>query len=105
PLLISMLLQKLASDRHDVKFAPEAAQLLVEYPWPLNIRELEQALHGALARSSGRLIEPRDLPAAVRDPTDQARLEPDPARGQPRADLIALLARHPGQLAAVGRGM
>src|SRR5215468_1155495 len=105
PLLISMLLQKLASDRPDVKFAPEAAQLLVEYPWPLNIRELEQALHGALARSSGRLIEPRDLPAAVRDPADQARLELDPEEEQQRTDLIALLGRHRGNLAAVARAM
>src|SRR5262249_47295082 len=40
PLLISTLLGRLASDRTDVKLAPEAAQLLLEYAWPLNIREL-----------------------------------------------------------------
>ena len=106
PLLISTLMRKLASDRPDVTFTPEAAQLLLEYTWPLNIRELEHALGGALARSSGRPIEPQDLPAAVRDPADQARFEKvSPEEEKQRTELIALLGRHRGNLAAVARAM
>ena len=106
PLLISTLLQKLASDRPDVKLTPEAAHLLVEYAWPLNIRELEHALQGALARSSGRPIEPGDLPTALRDPADQARFEKlSPEEEQQRTELIAQLGRYRGNLAAVARAM
>jgi transcriptional regulator of acetoin/glycerol metabolism len=79
---------------------------LFEYAWPLNIRELEHALQGALARSFGRPIEARDLPVALREPADQARFEKlSPEEEQQRTELIALLGRYRGNLAAVARAM
>ncbi|HEX4242916.1 MAG TPA: sigma 54-interacting transcriptional regulator [Steroidobacteraceae bacterium] len=106
PLLISTLLQKLAADRTEVTISPDAAHLLLEYLWPLNIRELEHALQGALARSSGRPIELSDLPAALRDPADQARFEMlGPEEERHRTELIVQLGRHRGNLAAVARAM
>jgi DNA-binding NtrC family response regulator len=105
-LLIWTLLQKLAADRPDLKLTVEAAHLLLEYAWPLNIRELEQALQGALARSSGRPIEPGDLPAALRDPAEKARLdELSPEEERQQTELIAQLGRYRGNLAAVARAM
>src|SRR5215813_1702859 len=44
PLLIALLLRKLAPERPDVKLTPSAAHALLTHDWPLNIRELEQAL-------------------------------------------------------------
>ena len=47
-------------------FSPEALQLLVNYPWPGNIRELENAVMRAAAICDGT-IRPRDLPERVRN--------------------------------------
>jgi transcriptional regulator with GAF, ATPase, and Fis domain len=106
PLLISTLLEKLAPERPDVSLTPEAALLLLEYAWPLNIRELGHALQEALVRSTGRAVEPSDLPAALCSPADEGRLEKlSKEEEQQRAELIALLGRHRGNLAAVARAM
>jgi DNA-binding NtrC family response regulator len=48
-----------------VTFAAEALQLLEEYPWPGNIRELENAVVRAAALSDGT-IRAQDLPERVR---------------------------------------
>ncbi len=47
--------------------APETLELLRRYNWPGNIRELRNALDHAAAVSSGGVIYPRHLPAAIRE--------------------------------------
>ena len=44
PLLIAKLLAKLAPKRPGLAFSPDTALLLIEHGWPLNVRELDQAL-------------------------------------------------------------
>jgi DNA-binding NtrC family response regulator len=106
PLLVSTLLAKLAPERPDVKLAPEAARVLLEYSWPLNIRELEHALQGALARSLGRIMERSDLPNALLYPAEDLRSEkPSSEDEQQRTELIGFLGLHRGNLAAVARAM
>src|SRR5262249_14639280 len=72
PLLIAALLIQLAPGRADVTVQPDAAQALLEHDWPLNVRELEQALAGALALSAGGPIERAHLPRALRDDLEAA---------------------------------
>src|SRR5262249_23076768 len=104
PLLISSLLAKLAPDRLDVELAPEAAQSLLDHPCPLNIRELMYSLQRALARAQGRPIERSDLPAPLGDPgSDLPSEEPSAEEAQRRAELVAMLGKHRGNLAAVAR--
>jgi transcriptional regulator with GAF, ATPase, and Fis domain len=98
-----------------------AGRALFEYPWPLNVRELEQAIGSAAVLARGAVIELQQLPAAVQAP---ARSAPDeaggacpidrPAREAPvlseadqqlRAELITLLRQHDGNIAAVARAM
>jgi len=43
------------------ELAPETVRLLHEYPWPGNIRELENVIHRALLVSDGNVLRPRDL--------------------------------------------
>lgn len=43
------------------KLAPETIQQLLEYPWPGNIRELENVIHRALLISTSGVLYPRDL--------------------------------------------
>jgi two-component system, NtrC family, response regulator AtoC len=52
--------------RPAAKFSSEALVLLERYPWPGNIRELENAVVRAVAMCDG-IIRPRDLPELVRN--------------------------------------
>ncbi len=46
--------------------APEALQILLNYPFPGNIRELENVLERTILLSEGPVIRPVDLPAELR---------------------------------------
>jgi transcriptional regulator with PAS, ATPase and Fis domain len=50
-----------------VGFDREASSLLARYPWPGNIRELENAVEYAVTMSTGPLIAPEHLPIRVRE--------------------------------------
>jgi transcriptional regulator with PAS, ATPase and Fis domain len=57
-----------AQQRRPVLGLTSAAMALVEsYGWPGNVRELENAMERAVAFARGELIEPVDLPPAVRE--------------------------------------
>jgi two-component system response regulator AtoC len=56
--------------------APEAARRLLEYPWPGNIRELENAMERGMALASGGPIRLEDLPTRIRDWRPQTALVP-----------------------------
>ncbi len=47
---------------------PEAMEALLAYPWPGNIRELENVLERAVVLAEGSRIRPDDLPEHVRHP-------------------------------------
>ena len=104
PVLVAFLLRKLAPERADVKLTPSAARALLSHDWPLNIRELEQALSGALALSGSGAIDLHHLPETVVD-TAERKPSPQltPEEGRHRDELIALLREHDGNLSAVAR--
>ena len=47
-------------------FDIDAARLLLRYPWPLNVRELEQALATAQVLANGEPVRAEHLPDTVR---------------------------------------
>ncbi len=55
--------------------SPMALGLLVEYDWPGNIRELENAIERAVVLSTGPEIVPRDLPILQRAAHEEAPTE------------------------------
>lgn len=63
PLVISFLEQL---SKRPVAISNDLLDLLVRYPWPGNIRELENAIIRAAALSDGT-IRPQDLPERVRN--------------------------------------
>jgi PAS domain S-box-containing protein len=71
PLLVQFFVQKYASrvGRRIEAIEPETLQALVDYPWPGNIRELENIVERALILSSG--------PQLAIDPEVLAVLPPD----------------------------
>src|SRR2546429_2716968 len=64
-----------------VRFSPEAVTLLERYPWPGNIRELENAVVRAAAMCDG-IIRVQDLPERIRE----YRAEPRPTDVEAIAD-------------------
>lgn len=46
--------------------APDALKLLVEYPWPGNVREMQSAIRRALLQTSGSVLTAEALPEEIR---------------------------------------
>jgi DNA-binding NtrC family response regulator len=85
---------------------------VLHYEWPLNVRELESCIKRAAALCEGRVLTPELLPEQVREAMSDyghAATEPgaesagDPSSAPSEQTLRALLSRHRGNIAAVGR--
>ncbi len=103
-MLVTALLDRAAPGR-DVAFAADAVGALYAYGWPLNVRELERALAAAVAVARDR-IELHHLPAALHAPAAVAAIDLSSLSDEDRAirqSLVASVARHDGNLAAVAR--
>jgi DNA-binding NtrC family response regulator len=72
PLLARHFLKKYAAEYdkpiHD--FRPNAMELLVEYDWPGNIRELENVIQGAVILGDGDSITRAELPDQIQQVAD-----------------------------------
>jgi transcriptional regulator with GAF, ATPase, and Fis domain len=113
-LLIATLVRKLAGDAaSDVTFAPRAARALLLHRWPLNVRELEKCLSGAIVLACEGPIDLEHLPASLRDAPENEpattaaspRLSKQEKERRLRDKLIALLEEHHGNVTAVAAAM
>jgi DNA-binding NtrC family response regulator len=87
PLLAVHFLKAIATEygKRITDFTLDAMQALTSYPWPANVRELRNAIEGAVALARGDKITLRDLPPAVRGqggglPTPAARRVVEPGQ-------------------------
>ncbi len=91
-----------------IRFERTAARGLLQYEWPLNVRELEQVLHSAIALADNGKIATKDLPTAIQAASVPQRAG---ARGESqeeevfRAELVTQLRAHRGNISAVARKM
>jgi DNA-binding NtrC family response regulator len=70
PLLVAHFTEKYARPNQPPKqVAPEAMELLLNYRWPGNIRELENAIERACVTSRDEYIRPENLPPEISKPT------------------------------------
>ncbi len=70
PLLAAHFVRKYAAPGAEpAKIAPQAMDLLLQYRWPGNIRELENAIERACVTARDGIIRPEDLPAEVATPS------------------------------------
>ncbi len=68
PLLAAYFLERYATKMKKAvsDFSPEAQELLLRYPYPGNVRELENAVQRAVALAEDVVIRPEDLPPLLR---------------------------------------
>ena len=93
PPLVAHFIDKIAAAQGKSSRAvtPEAMAVLEAYPWPGNIRELENVLERAMVLGSGPVIDVDALPANLRQTSGGSSIVVDlPAGG---VDLEATLAR------------
>jgi DNA-binding NtrC family response regulator len=86
PLLAHHFIKKYAQEigKEPPSLTPEALDCLVAYPWPGNIRELENIIERALALNNKKILDPDDLMFRIRkigeskprpDGSNQAEME------------------------------
>lgn len=66
-LLVNSFVKKFASQNNrDIRgISPEARELLINYPFPGNVRELAHAIERAVILGNNRYIQPKDLPEDI----------------------------------------
>jgi sigma-54 dependent transcriptional regulator, acetoin dehydrogenase operon transcriptional activator AcoR len=104
--LFAALLRRHAPDRN-IELTPAAARALVLHSFPLNVRELEQALAAALALARAGRIELEHLPPGLHpgavSRANPAAAELSEADRELKQTIADLLAEHAGNLSAVAR--
>jgi DNA-binding NtrC family response regulator len=68
PLLADYFIKKHGSGRRIKGLAPAARNLIMDYPWPGNVRQLESAIERAILLCEGDQIDVEDLPLEIRQP-------------------------------------
>jgi transcriptional regulator with PAS, ATPase and Fis domain len=103
---IGLLVAEFAREQ-SISFTTAAGRAVLSHDWPLNVRELYQALEIAKTLAGGGIIDLPHLPSAcarhAASPRDRKR---EPSADDPlRETLIASLARHNGNISAVARDL
>ncbi len=106
-LLIGALHQRIFTAEHP-GFDIDAARLLLRYPWPLNVRELEQALATAQVLAGVELVRAEHLPDTVRSGRPPGAPRPvvlSEMDQKVRDQVVAALREHQGHVSAVARAL
>ncbi len=101
--ICAALLKRVGADP-GLQFERPAARQLFHYDWPLNVRELDQALNAALALADGAAVGLEHLPRPVRDADAQLSGASDSDEALKR-DVIAAMERHAGNISAIARDL
>jgi two-component system, NtrC family, response regulator HydG len=89
PELANHFLKRYAEkNKKDIKrFHPEALNLLIQYDWPGNIRELENSIERAVILCLGEQITPKELPPHMLSNELQNQPKPQPEDGFTLRDM------------------
>jgi len=95
--LVPRLLRRIEPDGPPRTLSRRAARALFLHAWPLQIRELQHALHAAVTVATGTEIRFGDLPLAEATPA------PPDEDAELKERMIALLRKHEGNVTAIAR--
>jgi two-component system, NtrC family, response regulator HydG len=62
PLLVNHFVDFFKKSEDEILFSSEAMQMLINYPWTGNVRELRNSIERAIVVSKGDVIQPEHLP-------------------------------------------
>ena len=67
PLLVNHFIEKFnqKTGKHIVSVSPDAMDILIDYDWPGNVRQLENAIEHAFVHCQGKIIQPQHLPDEI----------------------------------------
>jgi len=109
-LVADILAARLGERASRLRLAPEAALALLQHDWPLNVRELEQALCAAAVLAEDGVLRLAHFPPAIVSRNAVAASQ-GPAADlsdedrRLRAEVLARMTEHRGNIAAVARAM
>ncbi|RJR22353.1 MAG: PAS domain-containing protein [Desulfobacteraceae bacterium] len=105
PLLAEHFLAQAAekNSRH-LLLSRTSTEALNAYDWPGNIRELQSAVHYAIVRSRGSIIQPDDLPPQIFK-NSMSKTEPGPRRKLNHDLVKAALEKSGGNRAKAARNL
>ncbi len=106
-LLIGALHTRIFAADHP-GFDIDAARLLLRYPWPLNVRELEQALATAHVLAGTEPVRAEHLPDTVRSGRPPGAPRPvilSELDQKVRDQVVGALREHQGNVSAVARAL
>lgn len=99
PPLAQSFVRRIYSLSPSVTFSPEAIELLEQYQWPGNIRELENAVVRGAAMCDG-IIRAKDLPERIRHYREQGLTHENSATADPENEEWPSLAQVEGRYVA-----
>jgi len=103
PLLIDYFLQQAVKSGQNIgDFSEEALSIMMDYPWPGNIRELQSAVRFAIVKSKGGTIRPDDLTIDLKR-LRHSRLSRGPSRKLDPGIVRAALIQSGGNKAKAAR--
>jgi PAS domain S-box-containing protein len=103
PLLVNNFLKKAAYKEKKTKTISEnALSVMIDYPWPGNVRELQSAIHYALIKSRGKIIQPAHLPMELKEQNNN-RLSRGPSLRLDSKTVKKALIRSGGNKAKAAR--
>lgn len=90
PRLVAFFLQKM-SDRMKKTLPtmqPETLELLIQYPWPGNIRQLENVIERVMVLNEGGMVTPEQLPEEILEYEEQIFVERQKASAGSLKELV-----------------
>jgi transcriptional regulator with GAF, ATPase, and Fis domain len=112
--LANMLAIRAPAGGRGMTLAPDLGARLLRHSWPLNFRELQQALYAALALADDGVLKVKHFPALASTRPPLRSAPPAPAEAgeafsdeeeRLRISVIARLREHNGNVAAVARAL
>ncbi len=108
PLLLKHFCADMGSRGYsaDVDCNPEAMRMMMDYHWPGNVREMENAVEYSIICAVNNTVIPDSLPPYIRErgPDAPPRPATEQVDGQ-RAEIESALAAHKGNKAAAARAL